>query len=202
MRFLLTIAIAITVNGPLSVQAASLSKTYSYFSVTGKTAEQLENSLLKRGPRVANSNGGHPGATRLTFSGGVKYDESKRGCRVASASYHVKANVMLPRWLNRPKGEQGLVFVWDTLARDIKRHEESHIIIAKNHARMIEEEVVRLPPAPDCKALQKNVDALTETVMDRHDAAQRQFDRIEARGFERRMLRLLAYRLSQEQPAR
>jgi predicted secreted Zn-dependent protease len=201
MRRILALVAALAAATPLGAQAASLSKTYSYFAVTGKSAEQLENSMLKRGPKVGNSRSGHPGATKLTFSGGVKYDETKRGCRVASASYHVKANVILPLWRNRHKGDESLVFVWDTLSQDIRRHEESHIVIAKNHARMIEDKARALPAAADCKVLQKKVDALTEAILAKHDAAQQQFDRIEASSFERRILRLLAYRMSREPPA-
>jgi predicted secreted Zn-dependent protease len=178
--------------------AASLSKSYAYFVVTGKTVTQLERSLSKRGPRVGQSSAGHPGATELRFTGDVKYGELKGKCRIEQARYHVRAKVILPRWRNRPQGDKSLVFVWDTLSSDIKRHEESHVIIAKNHAKMIEQKLLALRSLTDCKAMAKKVDTIVESVLGEHDAAQKRFDRIEAKSFESRLLRLLAYRLSRE----
>ena len=49
----------------LPAQAASVSKTYSYFSVGGTTLEQLEAELSLRGPQVSSTGRRHPGATQM-----------------------------------------------------------------------------------------------------------------------------------------
>ena len=187
---------AVLAAGPAS--AATLSKTYAYFSVHGKTAEQLENEMAKRGPRVGGSLLGHPGAAELRFSGKIDYAEADGSCRVKSARFHVRAKISLPRWSDRQRGDRDLVFVWDTLARDIKRHEEQHVIIAKRHARQIEQAILALPAARDCKTLEAKAGKITDRILDEHDRAQARFDRAEAANYESRLQRLLRYYAEQQ----
>ncbi len=177
----------------LPVQAASLSKTYAYFSVRGHTAEQIERDMARRGPRVGGSQYGHPGAAQLKFNGKIDYVESNGRCSVKDARFHVKARISLPRWRDRKRSDRDLVFVWDTLARDIKRHEEQHVIIAKNHARKVERAIMGLRPAKDCKVLERKAGEITDRILEEHDRAQARFDRIEAKNYESRLKRLLRY---------
>ncbi len=196
-RIVLATAISMGI-GLQAAAAASISKTYAYFSITGQTAEQLEKSLERRGPRVNGSKAGHPGATELSFAGSVKYREDGGRCRIGSVSYGIKAKVMLPKLGTRIRGNPDLALYWSTLTRDIKRHEESHVLIAKSYAREVEDTVKALRPMVNCKLLEKKVNATVDRVLAEHDAAQARFDRIEASSFERRMLRLLEYRRSRE----
>ena len=197
MRILLVTALAGLICA-VPASAASISKTYAYFSVRGRTAEQLERDLAKQGPRVGNSLLGHPGAAELRFTGKVDYTASDDRCRVKSASFHVRAKISLPRWHDRKRSNRDLVFVWDTLARDIKRHEEQHVIIAKRHAHEIEQAIMALPAARDCKVLEAKAGKITDEILEKHDRAQAQFDRVEALGYESRLQRLLRYYAEQQ----
>ena len=85
--------------------------------------------------------------------------------------------------------------VWDTLSADIRRHEESHVIIARNHARLLEQALLAIPRQPDCEAALAKAAIVTEKVLDRLNAAQAEFDRVEAINFDSRMRRLLQYRM-------
>lgn len=181
-----------------AASAASLSKTYAYFSVSGRTADQLERDMARRGPRVGNSLLGHPGAAELKFTGKIDYTEANGRCRVKGARFHVRARISLPRWRDRKRSDRDLVFVWDTLARDIKRHEEQHVIIAKRHAREIEQEIMALGSARDCKILEARAGQITDRILDKHDRAQAQFDRVEALNYESRLKRLLRYYAQQQ----
>ncbi|MFP3747597.1 DUF922 domain-containing protein, partial [Achromobacter sp. SIMBA_011] len=44
-------------------------KTYSYFSISGKTAADLDQQLSKHGPLTRNTGARHPGATEIKFGG-------------------------------------------------------------------------------------------------------------------------------------
>lgn len=182
-------------------QAAQLIKTYAYFSVGGATLESLEQELNKRGPKVTSTGMRHPGATEMQFFTKVTYEETAKGCRIAKASVNVKANIILPRWTARGKADAEVRLVWDTLSSDIKRHEESHALIAKNHARDLEAALKGLPRKKSCNALQPGIDAATQRILAAHDHEQERFDRIEGKGFEKRIVRLLQYRIEREAKA-
>jgi predicted secreted Zn-dependent protease len=177
------------------VSAASVAKTYSYFSIGGATLDEIQTELDIRGPKVKTTGRRHPGATQMEFVSRIGYAKGPKGCSIAKATVTVKAKVILPRW-RRPRGaDQDVRLVWDTLSADIKRHEESHVVIAKNHARELEQALNAIPRQADCKEAQEKAAAATQKVLARHDRAQVQFDRVEGINFERRIVRLLRYRL-------
>jgi predicted secreted Zn-dependent protease len=175
--------------------AASVSKSYSYFTVTGSTLAELETELARRGPQVRSTGERHPGATRLEFKTSINYLRDDRGCRVGDATVMVEARIILPRWKSRSRPEREARIVWNTLAADIKRHEERHVEIARNSARELELELGALDRERDCARLSAKAKRTSDEVMRRHDEAQTRFDRVEGINFESRMLRLLRYRI-------
>lgn len=177
---------------------ANLSKSYSYFTIGGTTLDQIEQELRRRGPKVKSTGSRHPGATRMEFSTRIGYGERNGRCGVVSATVSVKAQMILPRWSHRNRSDEDTRFVWDTLSSDIKRHEESHVVIAKNHAREMEEALLGIRNQRSCSAAQEEAKATSARILDRHDRAQDEFDRIEGINFENRLLRLMRYRMERE----
>jgi predicted secreted Zn-dependent protease len=177
--------------------AASLLKTYSYFTIGGTTLDQIETELQSRGPQVKSTGRRHPGATRMEFTTKLGYAENRGYCRVTEAHVSVKAKVILPKWRQRGKADEDVRMVWDTLSSDIKRHEEGHVVIAKNHASEIEQKLKALSRQKTCEIAAQKAQQMANKILDKHDRAQEQFDRIEGINFENRLLRLLRYRMEQ-----
>jgi predicted secreted Zn-dependent protease len=175
--------------------AANVAKTYSYFPVGGSTLKDIQKQLDTRGPEVRADNHRHPGAVQLIFVSRISYQNSRRGCAIAAATVTVKAKIILPHWRGRRPADPGVRLVWDTLSADIKRHEETHVMIAKNHAWMLEQALLAIRRQPDCEAAVTQAMKVTEKVLAKHNAAQAEFDRIEGVTWESRMVRLLRYRI-------
>lgn len=178
-------------------QGASLSKSYSYFNIGGHTMDEIQRELDRRGPKLNSTGRRHPGATLMEFKTRIKYGERGSRCEIIEADVQVKAKVILPRWRARRRSDDDTQLIWDTLAADIKRHEESHVIIAKNHARELEDTLLKAYPQRNCDQAAAKAKEITDRILVRHDAAQAKFDRIEGINFERRILRLLNYRIEQ-----
>ena len=89
--------------------------------------------------------------------------------------------------------------IWDTLAADIKRHEERHAEIARTYARTLDRRLKDLRPQSDCEKMQKRVADVTQEVMEAHDKDQYRFDAVESKNFDARMTRLLKHRIQQQQ---
>lgn len=196
---LLTLFIATMVASSASLaNSASLNKTYSYFSIGGSTLDEIQKELTKRGPHVESTGARHPGATRMEFNSRIGYQQTERGCRISSANVTVKANVILPRWRAQKNADADVRFVWATLASDIKRHEESHVSIAKTHARMLEDELLTIGRQKTCEIAANKAEKISEKVLSRHDREQQRFDRVEGKNFERRLMSLLKYRMEQK----
>ncbi len=196
--------------------AVTLSKTYSYFSVGGNTLDQIENELGRHGPQVKTSNKRHPGATQMEFTTRLAYAQGTgfgyvQGaglslgagfCQVAEATVHLKVKVILPKWRRPRAAEQDVRLIWDTLASDIKRHEEGHVVIAKNYAREMEQAMKAMDRQKDCETVLAKAKEIRARILEKHDKAQEQFDRVESVNFESRIMRLLGYRLERMEAAR
>ena len=199
-RLFYALIVALAFGG--SAAASSVERSYSYFTIGGSTLAEIEEELNRRGPLVGTTDRRHPGATRMQFATRVSYGESNGRCGVIDATVQLNANMILPRWrVARDAGMETRV-IWDTLAADIRRHEEAHVVIARNHARELEKALKAVRNERDCAAAEERVERIRSDVLRRHDEAQIEFDRIEAVNFERRMLRLLDYRLERMEDGR
>lgn len=177
-------------------QAASIFRSYSYYPVNGKSAEDLDKALSRSGPFLKKTGQHHPGAAQIRFDAKVRYGRDPgKACKVQDVYVNIHAKVMLPRWKQRRKASQELVAVWDTLLQDIQRHEESHIVIARSHASEMERQIRALHSRPDCAALRADIDKVTEKIMAAQDKEQQRFDRVETINFESRFERLLNNKL-------
>jgi predicted secreted Zn-dependent protease len=198
----LLLSTALLAGMALPVAGASLSKTYSYFTIGGSTLEEIEKELRRHGPQVSGSGTRHPGATRMEFTTRIGYGERGRFCSVVEATVLVEANMILPRWKRHRGADFDTRFIWGTLSADIKRHEESHVIIAKNHARELEQALEGIVNERSCERAQKRARDITDQILAKHDKAQDDFDRIEGVNFESRLLRLMRYRLDRIEAGR
>ncbi|MCO5065937.1 MAG: DUF922 domain-containing protein [Rhizobiaceae bacterium] len=188
-RLLLLVAAGIVPANTASAETLSLS--YSYFTIGGATPTEMEDEMAKHGPEIKGSAYRHPGATRMEFSSRIGYRKEEARCSIVSAQVAIKVKVILPRW-KRPRGaDEGTRIFWDVLSADIVRHEESHLVIARNHARSLERQLRALRPEKDCDTLAKEAEKLKEKVMAQHDSDQRRFDLIEGKSLEKRLVNKL-----------
>lgn len=192
-RILLAIFLAGTALAPSS--AATLSRSYSYFTIRGTSLADIERQLDIHGPQIDETAERHPGATNMEFISRIHYVEADGYCRIDQADVRIDAKVTLPRWRDRRRADKELRMIWDTLASDIKRHEESHLGIAKSYARLLEENLRALTRRRSCDELELIVEKETDRVLASHDIEQDHFDKVESINFESRLQRLLDYRL-------
>lgn len=186
----------------LPAQAANVVKTYSYFNIGGSTLDEIETQLSNNGPHVKSTGHRHPGATRMAFTTRLGFSENAGSCRIVSAAVTVKAKVILPRWKRPRNADAGVRLFWDTLSSDIRRHEESHIVIARNHARELEQALLASGSQKNCQAAKAQAKAISDKILAKHDRAQAEFDRIEGINFDSRILRLLQYRIERIEAGR
>jgi predicted secreted Zn-dependent protease len=194
MRLLLAFSMTIALCTSASAEVVA-TKSYSYFDIRGRTADELDQQLSTRGPTANGSSARHPGATKIRFGGEATYIQHDGRCKVGSAKVTVHTQIILPRWRNRKGATKDLSMIWDALSSDIKRHEERHAEIARTQARAMERGILALPAQRNCEAMQELVSEESTRGIDEHDRLQARFDKVEAVNFQNRMMRLLNNRL-------
>lgn len=179
-----------------SANAERVSRDLSYFEVRGSTPLEIEEQLVRNGPHSATSNRRHPGATRLEFSNRITYAKTDKDCRIAVSVVAITANVTLPRWQRPTQADRAARLYWAAVSTEIVRHEESHLVIARNHAREIERRQKALQPAKNCEDLSEAAKAIQQKVMTKHAAEQKRFDRVEGRALDGRLINRFKRRLA------
>lgn len=195
LRAALSLAALIGISLPTSASAdVVVRKSITYFQIGGRNAAELDAELSRKGPLTETSGSRHPGATQIRFGGDLTYTKRGTRCAIEDVSVVVETKLILPRWKNRKRAAQDMALLWDALSADIKRHEERHAEIARQHAKLLEQRLFKLRPERDCETLQDRVGEVTDEVTAAHDEAQMRFDRVEAKNFQDRMLRILRHR--------
>lgn len=202
MKIPMMTAIAVLFSATAMVDAASVHRSYSYFTIGGRTLAEIETELQKRGPELGTTGNRHPGATRMGFTTRIGYQEDGGRCSISQADIDIAAEVFLPRWRNRPAAETETALMWDTLSADIRRHEEGHIVIARRYALDLERALIGIRNRASCEEAATDAERLSRRTLAAHDAEQERYDNIESINFESRMLRLLDYRLQQIESGR
>jgi predicted secreted Zn-dependent protease len=181
----------------LPAECASIDKSYAYFNLYGKTAEDLDREIAKRGPKLQQTGTRHPGSATMNFGLKTKIVNDGVSCKLERAFVTLDLKLTLPRWKNRDRAADEMAIMWDTLSSDIKRHEERHGLIARDYAIGLERALENLPRDKDCKRLQAKAESLAKQLLKEHAEAQAQFDKVESINFDARIARLLEYRLQQ-----
>lgn len=151
----------------------------SYYSVSGTTAEQIDQDIRRNGPL----NGHALAVAAISFEPvSVLQDVTADSCRFAAAKFRVKAAITLPRWADKAQSsDRNLKRAWGNLSRYARDHEQVHVRIAERFAQKLGKDLEALPAQSNCERLDK----LAERVVDRnaaeHDRAQKEFDASEQR---------------------
>jgi len=91
----LAVAVALSIPGP-AFSETIVRKTYSYFSISGKTAADLDQQLSRHGPLTRNTGARHPGATEIKFGGELTYVEKNGLCSVGTAKVVLNTRILPP----------------------------------------------------------------------------------------------------------
>ena len=183
---------------PPVADAASIREKTTYFAVRGSTLPELDQDLSRRGPFISGTGIRHPGATEVKFDGKVTYKGTPDGCAVDRTNLSLDLEMTLPRW-NPPRQVPARTkLIWDTLAKDIHRHESRHAAIAKQWLKRMEMAIRNLRAEPTCEAMEAMVTTVTQRYLAGHERAQIEFDTIEGREVNMRLRRALARAVSDQ----
>jgi predicted secreted Zn-dependent protease len=168
----------------ISLAEASSSKSYSYFTVGGRTLIEILADIQKRGPRINGAKDRMMGTTALKFTTNLNYREANGFCSVASAKVTTIAKITLPRWRKPNGADQSVQLIWNALAADIKRHEDSRLPIANKYARAVERELKTIRHEKSCAVARTKAQGIQAGIFEQQDKAQAKANQVQARKFE------------------
>lgn len=116
----------------------------SHYEVTGANGLDLGRAMLKGGAEAINLRRAVAAtATKFDFVDPVIDIENGR-CVVKDITVRLTIEYQFPRWNGRARASAGVRRAWDAFNAELVRHEKTHGQIARDFARRIEKELLRL----------------------------------------------------------
>jgi predicted secreted Zn-dependent protease len=154
---------------------------YEYYSVAGKSAAEIHNNMIRRGPHLSGKN-----AYALTTMKSAQTGKLIQGktCRVSDYNVNMSFKMRLPRLRDGVKlsgAERGR---WNAFAAFVRRHEETHRAIWLGCAKEMERRV-RAISAKSCGAWEAAEKKIVAAVVFSCNAKHQAFDAAEQRSLAR-----------------
>ena len=131
-----TIALALTAG---VADAKPVYKTkYTYYTVSGDTAEEIYGAMLRKGPRVNGAKAYAATSATTTQEGGLRQG---RSCQVQNYRLKIDFNISLPKIRNEKVLSRSDRRRWRQFSAFLKKHEETHRAIWLGCAKRLERQV-------------------------------------------------------------
>lgn len=164
-----------------SVAPPVVKETYEYYEVCGLCEKDLHSDLKQK---------------CITWKDGQKYDSvtnwkvkwdyghnrSPQACTTDSFTVTVDVVFHLPKWVRTGEAPQPLVEKWDRYMEKLRTHEQGHRDKAVEAATELTRTVAELSPALTCAALDRELNNLFRTRMDKLNKDQAEYDVITNHG--------------------
>lgn len=176
-----------------ATKGVKFKQRFKYFKVRGKTSLEIFRDFQKRSPiKGVGNHQATLGVASIKLTPEVEFEEKNGRCRVEKSKVTVDVIIHLPRWANYRRANKFAKLSWDSLFADIKKHELVHAKIAKDYGTRIQNKILSLGSRSSCASLQSVVSHRSQRLLNKHDRAQRKFDRREQKRMirERRKARL------------
>jgi predicted secreted Zn-dependent protease len=197
MRLITGIAAAAAIASAASIASArpDTATRYTYYTVKGKSAKELDDAMYRSGPRIQGLHG-YASTKYVTPSWETQFRQGKN-CGVGRISLKMNFEIRLPQLAKGSNLASPVKSRFTSFLSFVRRHEETHRAIWIACGKSAEQAALRLT-ADSCGALQGKVAAAIRTVMNKCDAKQVAFDAAERK----RLLRhpFIAMALSKAPP--
>lgn len=159
---------------------------FAYFKVRGRTSLEIFRDFQKRSPiKGVGDHQATLGVASIKMLPEVKFLEKNGRCHIDKATVDVDVIIHLPRWANYRRANKFAKLSWDNLFAEIKKHELVHAEIARDYGKRIQTKIASIGSRSNCAKLESVIARHSQRLLNKHDKAQRKFDRVE----QRRMLR-------------
>jgi predicted secreted Zn-dependent protease len=121
---------------------------YSYYTISGSSAVDLYNAMIRRGPHV---NGSKAYASTSASSSQQGILEQGKSCRVKNYKFSIDFTIRLPKFANEAKLPSETRKRWRAFSAFLRQHEETHRKIWLDCGTDLEAKIATIR-AKDCNA--------------------------------------------------
>jgi len=152
-----------------------------YYRIEGDMAWDLRRQMDRHGP-LDDDGRRWSALTDWHIHWRYRYVRSNGQCAAGPVTVELEINYTLPNWRPPASAPEELVERWDAYMVALQTHEDGHAEIAAQAAQAVQETMRALPAYPTCQALEREADALGESILDDFRQRQAEYDRLTEHG--------------------
>ena len=155
--------------------APTMQSETAYYTVAGKTPQQIRRSIEIRGPKGDGGRAFHA-STRWKVEWAYRWIESNRRCKLNQPQVSLKINMLLPKLATNVQLSAERQAEWDRYAQALLEHEQQHRDYAIAAARELQSALQTLNGWHPCGQLEDQVNDKADRVLDKYERLEREFD--------------------------
>lgn len=167
-------------SGPTALAEVEIEEsTMVYFPIFGATPRELQDSIRTNGPynQIVKQHVNAQIGWRLNWK--FDYIRDKSQCRIGKFKITLSTEITFPKWMNPEAADESVRRLWNSVAKDIRTHEDGHKAIGVEGANVLARRLRALPPFDTCEALNAEISREGKRVYAEYTLLNRAFDRTE-----------------------
>lgn len=153
-----------------------------YYSVTGKTANELRSQLNQRGVIHPPSGQCFDGYTNWRVNWNYRYQTQGNTCRVGSANVSTNIKITLPKWKRPSSISSGLKNRWNRYIAALEVHENGHKKNGLDAGKDILQTLRSMSAYPTCEELGLAANVAADEVIKIYNQKDIEYDRVTEHG--------------------
>ncbi len=159
-----------------------VTEKFEYYEVKGSSEPELRCDMNHNSCRWDDGRK-YDSVTSWRVKWNYDYDRAPQSCTAVSFKASVEVVFLYPKWVHAGGVPQPLVAKWDSYMKNLTVHENGHRDIAVKAATELSQSVGKLPPAPSCSGLDREVQTLCRLRMKKLNDDEQAYDVSTKHGF-------------------
>jgi predicted secreted Zn-dependent protease len=152
-----------------------VTEKYYYYGISGDNEKDLRRQMTENGTKWDDGKT-YDSVTSWNISWDYDYDCTAQGCRADFFNTKVYITFRYPQWIRVGEVPPSLSEKWDTYMKNLIVHENGHRDMAVNATAELARAVVALESAPSRAELDRQIQGLSDRIMAKLKAEQREYD--------------------------
>jgi predicted secreted Zn-dependent protease len=155
--------------------APKVTEKYEYYEVSGKNEPELQCDMNNNSCNWVDGKK-YDSVTTWRVRWNYDYDRAPQSCTAVSFKASVEVVFRYPKWVHAGGVPQQLVAKWDRYMKNLTVHENGHRDIAVEAANELSQSMAKLPSAPSCADLDREVQVLCRLRMKKLNDDEQAYD--------------------------